>query len=155
MGGSVKVPGDLALVGWLCCGVGLFSVLAFQIFHGKRDMKVALYVALASFCGAWIFLLASFARFSNVLDEDAKCMVDAESKTGAVWAHGRFGDIFDAGGYAYGFVLGAWLLVHILMLLIVLRLKSDPKPSADDEEVKGKEEEEVAAVPEPVGEATV
>jgi len=66
--------------------------------------------------------------------------------SGAVWAHGRFGDIFNAGGYAYGFVLGSWLLVHVPVLLIVLRLKADPKPSSADEKVNRQAAGEVVAV---------
>jgi len=143
-----KVTGDLSVVGLVCVGVGLFTLLLYQFLNGKRDFSVALKVSLASlFCG-WIFLFASFLKFSATLGEDATCIVEAENMEGAVWAHGRFSDIFASGAYAYGFVIGAWALLMVIMLVLVLRINQSAE-NRPQEDTKPNLEEDVAAAVHP------
>ena len=69
-------------------------------------------------------LLASWATFASTMRSDAECIVEAESKKGAVIAVGKFGDIINgSGSYTFGYVIGAWLLDFVTIALISLRIK--------------------------------
>mmetsp|Transcript_32480 Transcript_32480/g.58701 ORF Transcript_32480/g.58701 Transcript_32480/m.58701 type:complete len:163 (-) Transcript_32480:150-638(-) len=150
MEGPFKVTGDLSAVGLVCVGLGLFTLLLYQFLDGKRDFSVALKVSLgALFCG-WVFLFASWLKFSATLGKDATCIVEAENDEGAVWAHGRFSDIFAGGAYAYGFVIGAWIILDLIMLLLILRIntKEEQKkqnPNEDGAAAASKEDGAAAA----------
>merc|ERR1712060_751628 len=122
MEGPLKVTGDLSVVGLLSTAIGLTCLLAFQFTKEKTRWLVLLKVSLAGFAMAFLFLFASWMKFQGARGNDASCIVESERGTGAVWAHGRFDEIFKTGAYAYPFVIGAWLLLLVPMLLIFLRI---------------------------------
>merc|ERR1712187_680514 len=95
------------------------------------QLMVLLKISLGGFCSAFVFLFASWVSFLGVQSEKASCIVEAESGTGAVRAHGRFRDIFSTGAYALPFVIGAWLL-----LLILIRIQSKEYSQTQDESVR-------------------
>jgi len=124
MEGSLKVIGDLSVVGLVGAGIGLMSLILSRMF-GKLETAVFLKVSLAGFVFSWCFLLVAWASFADVSEQNATCIVEAESHNGVVWAHGQFHEIFSAGAYAFGVLLGCWLLLFITMLLVVVRMKQN------------------------------
>merc|ERR1719263_182520 len=91
-------------------------------------------------------LLASWSTFAGTIGKDAKCIVEADSKKGAVVASGKFGDIINgSGSYTFGFVIGSWLLLSVTITLVLLRVKDINKGAQKAQPVKAQEEE-----PEPV-----
>merc|ERR1711933_677851 len=115
--------------------IGLTSLLIFQSMKNKEQLMVLLKISLGGFCLAFVFLFASWVSFLGVQSEKASCIVEAESGTGAVRAHGRFSDIFSTGAYALPFVIGAWLLLLIPMLLILIRIQTNESSQKQDESV--------------------
>jgi hypothetical protein len=119
--GPLKNAGDCSVSGLVFAGLGQAFLLVYSMRPKKTNM---LWASEACFAVAWILLLASWAIFARVSSQDATCIVEAESKTGAVIASGQFSDIVNGrGSYTFGFVIGAWLLLLPTMTLIGLRLK--------------------------------
>jgi len=125
MEGPLKITGDLSVVGLVCTAIGLTCLLAFQFTKKKVAWLVLLKASLLGFEWAFLFLFFSWITFQGARGNDASCIVESERGTGAVWAHGRFDQIFKAGAYAYPFVIGAWLLLLVPMLLIFLRIHNN------------------------------
>lgn len=118
--GSIKVAGDFAATGLFFVCLGQVTLLAYVFLGKKRDMGKFLHASLASFVVAWLALLIGWWAFAAATDQSATCVVQDVSKTGAVRATGRFGDIINEGGsYTFGFVIGAWLLLPLTIALIV------------------------------------
>jgi hypothetical protein len=133
MEGSFKVIGDFAAVGLVCTAIGLTSLLSFQFMKQERKNIMLLQVSLGGFCLAFIFIFISWVSLANIQGEKTTCIVEAESGTGAVKAHGRFIDIFRTGAYALPFLVGSWILLMIPMLFILVRIytKQDTKSKQD------------------------
>jgi hypothetical protein len=125
MEGSLKVVGDFAAVALVCTSIGLTCLLIFQFMRQERKNIVLLQVSLGGFCLAFIFVFISWVSLSSMQSEKATCIVEAESGTGAVKAHGQFRDIFSTGAYAFPFLVGSWILLTIPMLLILLRISAN------------------------------
>jgi sodium-dependent phosphate cotransporter len=148
--GDVKSAADLSVVGLVFAGFGLASVLAHAI---RQNYQGVLFASLAFWAIAWMFLLASWAVFAGSLSKTAVCKVEAESGQGAVIATGKFGDIINnSGSYTFGYVIGAWLLSTVPIILIVLRINELRKPKQGEAEPKQGEAEpstkEVVSQPE-------
>merc|ERR1719245_2916085 len=75
--------------------------------------------SLASFSTAWIALLVSWSVFAGLLGSEVNCRVMDASAQGAVQVRGKFGDIIQASGsFGYGFVVGSWVLMTLVILVI-------------------------------------
>jgi sodium-dependent phosphate cotransporter len=146
--GSIKAAADLSVVGLVLAGVGQICLLIYS-------MKLNLHQVVMASCGffglASIFLLASWAVFAGIKNKDSKCIVEADSNKGAVYAHGKFGEIInDAGSYTYGVVIGAWLLLFVPITLIVFRIKDVMMPAPKSQPyIQQEESEPVQVVPVP------
>jgi hypothetical protein len=138
--GDIKSAADLSVVGLVFAGSGLACVVAHAI---RQNFQGVLFASLAFWSIAWMLLLASWAVFAGSLSKTAVCKVEAESGNGAVIATGKFGDIImGSGSYTFGFVIGAWLLSTVPIVLIISRINElrSVKPSAEQGESKSKED---------------
>jgi len=142
MEGPLKVTGDFAAAGLASTAIGLTSLLTFQFMKNKEQVMVLLQVSLGGFCLAFVLLFVSWVYFLGVQGEKASCIVEAESGTGAVKAHGRFSDIFSTGAYALPFVIGSWMLLAIPMLLILIRMQSKGNSETQAESGSGDDSKE-------------
>jgi hypothetical protein len=138
MEGPLKVTGDFSIVALVGAGSGLVILLVSQ-FLGQRGPRTLLHISLGAFFFGWVALLASWWSFITARGKQATCIVQAETGEGAVWAHGAFREIFHTGAYAFGTVLGSWLLLPVTMLLILQRIKAKdasevPAPAKAQEE---------------------
>merc|ERR1719221_29071 len=151
--GSVKASADLSVVGLTLAGVGQVALLVYSF---RLNLKPALQVAFAFFVLAWFFLMISWAVFAASLGKNCECLVEADSNKGVVVASGQFREIINgSGGYTYGFIIGAWLLMFIPITLMALRIKEDMSsvpPQRQDSETS-KVPLEVYTAPVPMEEA--
>ena len=82
-------------------------------------------ISCGLFSLAWVMLLASWTTFAGTISKDTTCIVEAESRTGAVMASGKFGDIINgSGSYTFGFVIGCWLLLPVTIALVAMRIRA-------------------------------
>jgi len=130
--GPIKIGADLSVTGLASVIVGQTMLLAYSL---KPELgNNVLMASCLLFVAAWIFLLASWATFASTIGANASCIVEADSKNGAVIASGKFGDIINgSGSYTFGFVLGAWMLLSVTISLVLLRIKANlsqkPQPA--------------------------
>eukprot|EP00747_Dinoflagellata_sp_TGD_P161205 gnl/TRDRNA2_/TRDRNA2_178057_c0_seq9.p1 gnl/TRDRNA2_/TRDRNA2_178057_c0~~gnl/TRDRNA2_/TRDRNA2_178057_c0_seq9.p1 ORF type:complete len:897 (+),score=140.98 gnl/TRDRNA2_/TRDRNA2_178057_c0_seq9:156-2693(+) len=126
--GPIKAAGDLSVAALVFAAIAQASVL---VYSYQQDKTKLLMVACGLFSLAWVLLLASWASFAGTLGQDTTCIVEAESRLGAVMANGKFGDIINGGtgSYTYGYVIGCWCLLPVTIALCAMRIKSDLQKS--------------------------
>jgi sodium-dependent phosphate cotransporter len=146
--GSIKSAADLSVVGLVLAGIGQICLLVYSM---KQHLHKVAMVSCGFFGLASIFLLSSWAVFAGIKNKDSKCIVEADSNKGAIYASGKFGEIInDAGSYTYGVVIGAWLLLFLPMALLVIRIKNVMTPAPKSEPYIQQEEiEPIQVAPSP------
>lgn len=116
----IKHAGNCAVSGLAFVMLGQVCLLVYSM---RLNMSAVLWTSEASFAVAWVLLLASWATFANLTSQEATCIVESESRQGAVIASGTFGDIINGrGSYTFGFVIGAWLVLSATISVVGARL---------------------------------
>jgi hypothetical protein len=134
--GDIKSAADLSVAGLVFAAGGLVCVVAHAI---RQNYQGVLFASFAFWSVAWMLLLASWAVFAGTLSKTAVCKVEAESGDGVVIATGKFGDIIKgSGSYTFGYVIGAWFLSTVPIILILSRINElrGSKPSTKQDEAK-------------------
>jgi len=101
----------------------------------QRQGKVKVLAAsLGCFFFAWIMLLISWAMFASLSRGETTCIVMDASSTGAVVAHGPFGDIIKGwGSYSYAITVASWMLTTLVVGVLVHHLAAEvKKPKKSD-----------------------
>jgi len=130
--------GNVGGFGW--CGfafsvLGQILLLAYRSVMAQRQGKVKILTAsLGCFFFAWIMLLISWAMFASLSRSETSCIVMDASATGAVVAHGPFGDIIKGwGSYSYAITVASWMLTTLVVGVLVHHLAAEvKKPKKSD-----------------------
>merc|ERR1712127_57127 len=101
--------------------------LAYAFLSESRDMSKALLISATVFGLTWVLLLASWASMASALGSETTCYVQDDQNDGIVAATGKLGDIANGGSYGFGFVIGAWGLLTVALVIIVARVVTDMK----------------------------
>jgi len=116
---SLKTAGVFGWLGFAFAIIGQGLVMAYLSLQDPVRKFQILVGSLASFSTAWIALLVSWSVFASLLSSEVQCRLMDASAQGAVVAHGKFGDIIQASGsFGYGFVVGSWVLMTLVVVVI-------------------------------------
>jgi len=91
--------------------------------------------SLGFWCVGWLFCFVSWTSYLSASNALATCVVEDVSHTGAVLATGAFKDIASS-SYTFGYVVGSWLMLKVIILAVGLRLLSGSKPGSPSGEAE-------------------
>jgi len=118
---------NIGNLGWAGFAFTVLGQACLMVNSVKIEMVKPFFASIAFFALAWVLLLASWATFAGSLGDDVSCTVvdsvawgcgagaNSSSKC-AVTAKGKFEDIVNP-SYIYGYVVGCWLLLSIIIAL--------------------------------------
>lgn len=128
-GTSLKAGGVFGWLGFAFATVGQTLVMTYLFLQDKLEpvRKFQILVgSLATFSIAWVSLLVSWAIFAGAGGDVVECRVMDASAKGVVIATGKFGDIIKGdGSFGFGFVVGSWCLMTLVVLVVGHRVYFD------------------------------